>query len=241
MKVKLKFTIYTLLFVVIYSCSKDNEITPNSNNQINNNSGASCNNTSVWSQNNLGFQETMCCNGVSNTYTYNNFTGIPTPAMEGWRFLRNGAVVFTRIVEASATECAEVKDFHMVNDSTGFVLDCNKVRRTIDSGNDFNLFGDIGLPGEAAMYVVNKNTVYCFGQVPWGNDIMTIARFSTAGNKTIVPVHNYSNDTSMTYQDTLFGAPTCTNLSEINYRLFNGQDTVNYKIQFSYIDSLYVQ
>lgn len=190
----------------------------------------------------VGFENTMCPDSLSISYTYENYK-IGSHG-HGYRIFRDGEEVFDKNVMFGPMNLVEMI---FINDSTGFISEFDESGHTIykteNYGDNWASIGG-GAPEYLGLFIVNKNTGYL---LTWYSQYFYLERVSDIENKSILINNPVIYDTTLL--DTIFGDPLC-NETSLEFKLRNGTDTIKYTINFivsplvnvdSYYDPEYFQ
>ena len=185
----------------------------------------------------LGFEETECGIVSNSSYYIENYQ-LGSHGY-GYRLHHNGITIYDQYGEYGGYSASYLR---FINDSVGFFV-VYEVTAQIHVfkiiGNNVTPFG-YGSGSCVALFIVNANTAYIAVDYSWfvGQEHLFINKCSDIQPQKIL-IEDLSVTTDVTIMDTIVGMPLCDSLSELNYKYVNGNDTVNYKILFSIIDSTY--
>lgn len=185
----------------------------------------------------LGFAEPECGIVVNNSYYYENYS--LGSHGSGYSLYHNGVEIKSEYGSFGGYGVWKLK---VINENTGFYVVYQAghfyyVYKII--GDTVSLIGN-GSGDNMDLFIVNANCAYLVTDkhMFWSDDYISVDKYSD-----IQSPRNLINDTSLSVNmwtdDTIIGMPLCNNLTELNYRYKNGNDTLTYTIFVHISDSTY--
>ena len=175
----------------------------------------------------IGFDQTQCGLITNHGYTFENINMMCGSHSSGYEIYNDENKVYEKCIEFGGCSVIQLQ---FVDETTGFLLESNSnghtVYKTTNSGTTWTNIGG-GAPTLLGFYIVNPNTGYLV--TTWDNPTAVyITRVSDIDSRFITD-NMIINDTIIA--DTIFGEPFCS-INELDFKIKNGSDTVNYKIEF---------
>lgn len=175
----------------------------------------------------------ICSPTVTYNYTYTN-TFIPS---HGGRYdlYRNGTLIKS---EVGYLGCCSIHRLDVFTDSIVLITISNagflESLITLDAGNTWAPFCDMGGNIVEEISMINQNTGYALLKDIANNNKLSILRISDINSRILVP-NNYIDTlvTNVYLTDTLFGESYCPNIQNIGFKIQEGGIEINYHIDVS--------